>query len=63
MEMTEIIQYKICFTDLTFRHASKCLQAYDSGELLSSIIWGAVFIEALLKDILFEFDKKSMMLN
>ena len=58
MEMTEVIQYKSCFTDLTFRHVSKCLQAYDSGELLSSIIWGAVFVEALLKDILFELDKK-----
>lgn len=46
MEMTEVIQYKSCFTDLTFRHVSKCLQAYDSGELLSSIIWGAVFVEA-----------------
>lgn len=58
METTEIIQYKSCFTDLTFKHASKCLQAYDSGEFLSSIIWGAVFIEALLKDILFELDQK-----
>ncbi len=58
MEMTEIIQKKSCFTDLTYRHLSKCLQAYDSGELLSSIIWAAVFTEALLKDILFEFDGK-----
>lgn len=58
MEMTDIIQYKNCFTDLTFRHVSKCLQAYDSGELLLSIIWAAVFTEAFLKDVLFELDNK-----
>ncbi|MBE6666438.1 MAG: hypothetical protein E7603_09545 [Ruminococcaceae bacterium] len=58
MEMTEIIQKQACFTDLTYRHLSKCLQSYDSGELLASIIWAAVFTEALLKDILFEIDGK-----
>ncbi len=56
MEITEIIEKKNYFTELTFRHLSSGLKAFDSAEYLSSAIWSAVFVEALLKDMLFELD-------
>ncbi len=56
MEMTEIIENKKYFSDFTFKHLTLCLKSYDEGEFFSSAIWASVFIEALLRDILFEID-------
>lgn len=57
MEMTEISQNKNSFSELTYKYLTECFKAYDTGDMLGSIIWGAVFVEALLKDILFALDK------
>ncbi len=56
MEITEVIQKKNYFSDLTFRHLTTCLKAYAGGEFFSASVWASVFIEALLKDILKEVD-------
>ena len=56
MEITEVIQNKNYFTELTFRHLTTCLKAHAGGEFFSASVWASVFIEALLKDILKELD-------
>ena len=58
--MYEITEKKDYFEELTFRHLTVCLKSYDAGELFSSAIWGAVFSEALLKDILLELTGKNI---
>lgn len=56
METIDVSKMRDYFAELTFRHLSYCIKAFDMGEFFSSTVWAAVFVEALLKDMLFELD-------
>ncbi|MBE7037118.1 MAG: hypothetical protein E7403_07480 [Ruminococcaceae bacterium] len=58
METKEIVLNKKFFEPLTFSHLSFSLKSYDNRDYFSSAVWAAVFIEALVKDILFYLDGK-----
>ncbi|MGN0292414.1 MAG: hypothetical protein ACI4D3_00250 [Lachnospiraceae bacterium] len=52
MTYKEIIKQKDYFQEITWKHLSNCLKAFENRELLSASIWSAVFVESILKDIL-----------
>ena len=58
MKTEEIVQNKKYFETVTFNHLSFSLKSYENEDYFSSAVWAAVFIEALLKDILYYFDGK-----
>lgn len=59
MDKSELTQSKSYFNEMTYQHLTYCLKSYDKGELFSSAVWAAVFVEAILKDILHQIDGKN----
>lgn len=56
MDSKFIVHSEDYFLKQTLQHYHMGLQAFNNGEYLSAVVWGAVFIEALLKDILSELE-------
>lgn len=54
MDTKRIAQSERFFTKQTFQYFQDGLRAYNREDFHSAAVWGAVFIEALLKDILTE---------
>lgn len=59
MDKSELTQNKLSFSELTYQHLTYCLKSYDQREYFSSAVWAAVFVEAILKDILHQIDGKT----
>ena len=51
MDKMEILNSELSFRGLTFQYLASCMRAYESKEMLSTVVMGAVFAESILKDI------------
>lgn len=51
MDRADVFNSELSFRELTFQYLTSCMKAYENKEMLSTVVMGAVFSEAILKDI------------
>lgn len=51
MDKSDIFTSEYSFQELTFQYLTSCMKAFEDNEMLSTVVMGAVFSEAILKDI------------
>lgn len=51
-----MIKYRVCLAEDAFEHLMHSDRAWESGDYLSVGVWGAVFLEAFLTDVIAKLD-------